>query len=150
MFVVYDVFSGSRSGNVWTAGGAGQHGSTATPDGTGEQSWAWSAYNGYTTAQCTSQSQYCLSADVVDFSHEVAEWLDDPPGNTNAPCQNRQSYLEVADPLDTQPYYTYPGTNGFTYHTQDVAFLPYFGESTSVTYGQYVTFQGENIPYCGD
>lgn len=149
MFVASDVFEGLKQGSFWSAGGAGEHGSTATPDGVGEQTWAWAAYNGYTTAQCTASAQYCTWADTVDFSHEIAEWADDPSGNTPAPCQNRHSFLEVADSLDTQPYYTYPGTNGFTYHVQDVTFLPYFGASTSMSYGQQVTFQGENIPYCG-
>ncbi len=91
-----------------------------------------------------------MFADTVDFSHEVAEWVDDPSGKTNAPCDNRSGKLEVADPVDgAPPYYTYPGTNGFTYHTQDAVFLPYFGASASLSYGGQTTFQGQNIPHCG-
>jgi len=76
--------------------------------------------------------------DVMALGHEVAVWLDDPLiANSTPPwgnvgqvsgCQNN---LEVGDPL-TGTVFTETGPhNHFTYHLQDLAFLPWFAEAAS-------------------
>jgi hypothetical protein len=115
---------------------------TLTPDGQGFQTWLWATYNGYDASSCGGQT--CFFQDVVDFSHEVAEWADDPFGHTTAPCNSNGSVLEVGDPLliyDQAAYGTYTGTNGFPYHLQDLAFLSYFGEDTSDVYNNHSPFR---------
>jgi hypothetical protein len=80
------------------------------------------------------------------LSHEIGEWADDPFGHTPAPCGG---YLEVADPLNNYPYTPYT-IGGFTYHAVDLAFLPWFGAPTSMSYGGQLTFQNENLAVCED
>ncbi len=91
----------------------------------------------------------------VAFSHEVAEWADDPFGHTTAPCNSNGNVLEVGDPLliyDQAAYGTYTGTNGFPYHLQDLAFLSYFGEDTSDVYNNQLSVQNTTynppLQYC--
>ena len=72
--------------------------------------------------------------DTEGASHEIAEWMNDPLGNNPTPawgnvgqdvgtCQNN---LEVGDPLSglEAPRISMP--NGFTYHTQELAFFSWF------------------------
>ncbi len=144
MIVLYDVFFGLYTNNVWQPNGSGGH--LATPVNIGGelqvQTWLWAAYN---DGMCSPV--LCEFQDVDDFSHEVGEWADDPFGDTPAPC----GILEVGDPLlpfGTSAYYTYPGTNGFNYHLQDLVFLPYFGAAPATSYKNRFTFQGEQVS-CG-
>ncbi|MDE2561593.1 MAG: hypothetical protein KGL48_05030 [Sphingomonadales bacterium] len=82
--------------------------------------------------------------DIAIWSHEITEWLDDPfvqasvsgggadsltpawghVGQVSA-CQNN---LEVGDPLSGTEFALPPdpGTGGFTYHMQDLAFYDWF------------------------
>ncbi|MBI3678067.1 MAG: hypothetical protein HY243_15770 [Proteobacteria bacterium] len=79
--------------------------------------------------------------DIVVWSHELAEWLDDPfvqasvPGGGNddltpawghvgqvSGCQNN---LENADPLSGTEF-ALSGAGGFVYHFQDIAFEDWF------------------------
>jgi hypothetical protein len=84
-----------------------------------------------------------FSQDVSALSHEVGEWADDPlvvntNGNTVA-C----GILEVGDPEEVDANFgdfSYT-LGGFTYHLQDLTFLPYFGAPTSTSVGGSLTFQ---------
>ncbi len=78
--------------------------------------------------------------DVMALGHEVAEWLDDPLTTNPTPAWGNvgqvasgfcQSNLEVGDPL-TGTVFTETGLhNHFTYHLQDLAFVPWFAEASS-------------------
>lgn len=82
-------------------------------------------------------------AGTAALGHEIAEWLNDPVGDTLAPawqdpafphiCDN--SYLEVGDPLENISHGFGVSLNGRTYQFPEVAFLPWFAgdhHSTSV------------------
>jgi hypothetical protein len=94
-----------------------------------------------------------FSQDVSALSHEVGEWMDDPFVNNPVPqvgsCRN--TILEVGDPIEDNPDfgdYAY-SLNGFTYHLQDLALVPYFGAGMT-TFGNRYTFQGENLTTCNN
>jgi hypothetical protein len=154
MFVMYDVFLGTYAPVVgWQAQGAGEHYSTLTQDGGALFTWLYATYNDATS--CPNSSP-CRFADVDDFSHETAEWADDP-FNSKAPCSDGNSILEVGDPVigyQTAAYYSYPAANGYTYHLQDLVYLSYFGKDASKEYGQQLTFQGTSynppLTYCSN
>jgi hypothetical protein len=73
--------------------------------------------------------------DIHALSHEVGEWMDDPFGNNIVPswgnvgqvsgCQNN---LEDGDPV-TGVAFTVT-TVGFTYHPEDLVFLPWFSRQS--------------------
>jgi len=93
-----------------------------------------------------------FSQDISALSHEAGEWVDDPltvnyNGN-NTPC----GILEVGDPLENEPNYgDYAYTlNNFTYHMQDLAFLPYFGAPRTTSVNSWFTFQDENVSVCSN
>jgi hypothetical protein len=80
-------------------------------------------------------------ADVISISHEIAEWMNDPFVNNIVPtwtdpngdggCQN---LLEVGDPVEGLPNPAFPVTiDGFTYHPQTVALLPWFSRPAKNT-----------------
>lgn len=84
--------------------------------------------------------------DIHALSHEVGEWMDDPFGNNIVPawgnvgqvsgCQNN---LEVGDPV-TGIAFTVT-LNGFTYHPEDLVFLPWFSrQSPSSSVNGWFTF----------
>jgi hypothetical protein len=87
--------------------------------------------------------------DVVALGHEVAEWLDDPFVNNNTPPWGNigqvvgcQGNLEVGDPLSGTEV-SEVGSNGFTYHVQDLAFVPWFAEAqTSFSVNGWFSFFG--------
>ncbi|HEY6321669.1 MAG TPA: hypothetical protein VJA16_08950 [Thermoanaerobaculia bacterium] len=73
------------------------------------------------------------TTDITAFSHELAEWYDDPfvnnatppwglSGILNAGCY---SNLEVGDPL-TGRVLEVAMPNGLTYHPQELAFFSWF------------------------
>jgi hypothetical protein len=84
--------------------------------------------------------QDCWNQDVESFSHEAAEWADDPFGQNPQPCGE---HLDVADPLSgfLFHYYTHQGANGLPYTLQDLVFLPYFGAPAGTSYNGQTTFQ---------
>lgn len=91
-----------------------------------------------------------FAQDISALSHEIGEWMDDPltvnyNGN-NTPC----GILENGDPLENNPNYgDYPYTlNGFQYHLQDLATLPYFGAPANTSVNGWFTFQGESLSVC--
>ena len=70
--------------------------------------------------------------DVAILSHEVGEWLSDPGDFNLAPAWGHigqesgcSQYLEVGDPL-TGTTFAVAGSNGFTYHVQELAFFSWF------------------------
>jgi hypothetical protein len=73
------------------------------------------------------------------MSHEVGEWVNDPYGNNPTPawghtgqvpgCQNN---LEVGDPLSGTDAPRIFGSNGFTYHLQELAFFSWFFQTPSI------------------
>jgi len=73
--------------------------------------------------------------DIHALSHEVGEWMDDPLGDNIVPawgnvgqvsgCQNN---LEDGDPV-TGIAFTVT-LNGFTYHPEDLVFLPWFSRQS--------------------
>jgi hypothetical protein len=93
------------------------------------------------------QTSGVFSEDVAAFSHELGEWLDDYTTNNNSPC----GIYEVGDPLEGEANYgTYPytGTNGFTYHLQDLVTPPYFGAPPALSLGGTETFVGQTLKVC--
>jgi hypothetical protein len=85
-----------------------------------------------------------LLADISTLNHEVGEWYDDPFVNNPAPlwafppsnvvCGDNP-FLEVGDPQGNGPeFFLFPTVavplNGYTYHLQDLAMLPWFARET--------------------
>ena len=80
----------------------------------------------------TTGGAFGKNQDIMDLSHEIAEWMDDPTtANPTPPWGNVgqvqglcQSYLEVGDPLTGTAFPI--ATPFFTYHVQDFAFKSWF------------------------
>ena len=73
------------------------------------------------------------SLDTEGPSHEVAEWMNDPLGSNPTPAWGHvgqvsgcQGNLEVGDPLSGLEAPRIAMPNGFTYHTQELAFFSWF------------------------
>lgn len=97
--------------------------------------------------------------DTGAWSHEVAEWVNDPVGLNPTPAWGHtgqvpgcQSNLEVGDPLTGTAFPAVTMRNGFTYHLQELAFFSWFlgGESLGVNgwYSDNGTFQTDAGPVC--
>ena len=81
--------------------------------------------------------------DIDALSHEDAEWTDDPLVLTNinvtpawgnvGQVSGCQTDLEVGDPLTGNAITVTNPTNHFTYHPQDLTFVPWFAQGTSST-----------------
>ena len=86
----------------------------------------------YAVAEFDTSDRFGTTADVAAFSHEIAEWMDDPLGNNPTPPWGNigevtgcQSDLEVGDPLaGTDIAITM--SNNYKYHVQELAFLSWF------------------------
>jgi hypothetical protein len=89
------------------------------------------------------------------LGHEIAEWLNDPAGDTFVPAWQDpafphlcdSAFLEVGDPLEYISRGFGVSLNGRTYQFPEVAFLPWFAgdhHSTSVNgwYSSLNTFSG--------
>jgi hypothetical protein len=88
-----------------------------------------------------------FAQDVSALSHEVGEWLLDPFTVNNSPC----GVLENGDPLENEPNfgdYPYVLHGTFTYHLQDLVFMPYFGAPASTSVLNRSTFQGTALTVC--
>jgi len=97
--------------------------------------------------------------DTSIMAHEVGEWMDDPFGNNPTPawghtgqvsgCQNN---LEVGDPLTGTNIPSVTGSNGFTYHLQELAFFSWFYGAPSIAVNNWFsdnnTFTGDAGPVC--
>jgi hypothetical protein len=98
------------------------------------------------------QSIFTYGGDIVTLSHEMGEATDDPFINNFTPNWNNpqspgacSNLLEVGDPVSDVGI-TPILLNGYTYHPEDLTFLPWFAlqtPSTSVngwyTFGNYYT-----------
>jgi hypothetical protein len=91
--------------------------------------------------------------DIHALSHELGEWLDDPFLRNFIPAWGAVGQeggcafsLETGDPVTG---IAFPVTmNGFTYHPEDLVFLPWFSRqtpSTSVN-GQYTFLNSLDSP----
>lgn len=95
--------------------------------------------------------------DIVVWTHELAEWMNDPFAQASVPgggsddltppwghvgqvsgCSNN---LEVGDPLSGTEF-ALPGAGGFQYHTQDLAFVDWFYRTPARGTGRKYSFQG--------
>jgi hypothetical protein len=87
-----------------------------------------------------------FSQDVSALSHEIGEWVLDPFTNNNSPC----GILENGDPLEGEVNYgDYPySIGGFTYHLQDLVYVPYFGAPATTSVSSQFTFQGTHLTVC--
>jgi hypothetical protein len=119
-----------------TADALGYHDAFLVPDGRGGQrvqTLMWTSW--LDIAQVGP-----LLADVSTLNHEVAEWLDDPFIDNEAPlwafppfntsCGDNP-FVEVGDPQGNGPDFDLFPTveiplRGFTYHLQDIATLQWF------------------------
>jgi hypothetical protein len=130
LFVSYNTFE--------TSGGSccilGYHSATAS-----NHTYAVAAYSDPNIFSAPIQ-------DIHALSHEIGEWMDDPFGNNIVPawghvgqvsgCQNN---LENGDPV-TGIAFTL-ALNGFTYHPEDLVFLPWFSrQAPSSSVNQWYTF----------
>jgi hypothetical protein len=123
-----------------TADALGYHDAFLVPDGHGGQrmqTLMWSSW--LDVAQVGP-----LLADISTLNHEVAEWLDDPFVNNEAPlwafppfnttCGDIP-FVEVGDPQGNGPDFDLFPTvpvqlNGYEYHLQDIALLQWFTRET--------------------
>ena len=94
-----------------------------------------------------------FSQDVSALTHEVGEWMDDPltNGGNNSPC----GLLENGDPLENgQPGHPYGDwnytLNGFIYHQQDLATLPYFGAPIATSVNGWLSFHNAALSVCSN
>lgn len=123
---------------------------SAFGDSKGTQTYAVGSY--------TDSGIFAGEDDVVIWSHEMAEWLDDPFVQASVPgggvddltpawgdsgqvsgCQNN---LENGDPLTGVAEFSIVGAGGYTYHFQDLAFHDWFYRTKSTGTGGKFSFQG--------
>jgi hypothetical protein len=122
-------------------------------------------YHNYNGTQTYAHFTYvgkagAFAEDVDALSHEVGEWIDDPLGeNTDVPllCAedgNQSQILEVGDPEEVDAGYgAFPYTlGGFTYHLQDLTYLPYFGAPVKTSVDDALTFHDNpfNLTVCSN
>ncbi len=91
----------------------------------------------YAVAGFLDSGVFTNVGDVLPLGHEVAEWMDDPFVNNATPpwghsgqVSGCQSNLEVGDALSGITFFD-ESLNGFTYHVQDLTFVPWFAEAAS-------------------
>jgi hypothetical protein len=94
--------------------------------------------------------------DVSILSHEIAEWLNDPGGfNLVPPWGNIgevtgcKRYLEVGDPLTRTDLPPVTGTNGFSYHLQELAYFSWFFRTASIGPGGKFSDNGTLVTDAG-
>jgi hypothetical protein len=129
----------------------GYHDAFMVPDGHGGQrvqTLMWSSW-------LDPNQVGTLLGDVSTLNHEVGEWLNDPYIDNGAPqwafppfntvC-GENPFVEVGDPQGNGPDYALFPTvavrlNGYTYHLQDLALLPWFTrQSPSPAYKGWYAF----------
>jgi hypothetical protein len=128
IILVYDTFLYQHSlGNCCVLG---YHGTFSSVNGNGNQQIQTFAFAAWPDPNIFPPGW----ADVLPLSHEVSEWMNDPfihnfvppwqfPGIPGS-CQGN---LETGDPLEVLPNPDFPvAINGFTYHPQTEAILPWF------------------------
>jgi hypothetical protein len=128
LFLSYNTF--------WTSGGCCILGYHST-NNAGTQAYAVGAYSDPGIFSAAG------IRDIHALSHEIGEWMDDPliPSQNNVPAWGHvgqvsgcQGNLEVGDPVTGSAFtVTTGGTFPFTYHPEDLVFLPWFARITPST-----------------
>ncbi len=137
IFLTYDVYL-TQGGSCCIGGYHSSEGSASNP-----QSYAHATYIDHSGT---------FAQDVSALSHEVGEWVDDPlvanPNGNQTPC----GILENGDPLEnTANYGDYAYTqNGFTYHLQDLATLPYFGAPAGTSANGWFSLHHAALGVCSN
>lgn len=101
----------------------------------------------YISAGFFDQGLFSYGGDIVFLSHEMGESTDDPfVNNIVPPWNNPQSpgtcsnLLEVGDPVSDLGIGVYV-VKGYSYHPEDLTFLPwFFGETPSTSVNGWYTF----------
>jgi hypothetical protein len=124
VFVTYNLYLTNGAPNVGNCCIGGYH-----------------SYNGVNTYMHFTYIAHTgqFSQDVSALSHETGEWVDDPFTNNNTPC----GALEIGDPEEGDANFgdfAY-SLGGFTYHLQDMTYLPYFGAPRSTSVNNQYSFQ---------
>lgn len=135
IFLTYDVYL-TQNGGCCIGGYHSATGSASNP-----QSYSHATYVDHAT----------FAQDVSALSHEVGEWVADPlvaNNGNNTPC----GILENGDPLEgTANFGDHPFTvNGFTYHLQDLAMMPYFGAPPSTSVNGWFSFENAALSVCSN
>lgn len=127
MFLLSNVVMGSSATDYFTCCTIGYHGATGLPIQT------------YLVGDFDSSTFFVEPIDVLYWSHEVAEWMNDPFVNNPVPAWGHvgqqpgcQTNLEVGDPLSGTQFPAVTMNNGFTYHPQELAFFSWFFGAPSV------------------
>jgi hypothetical protein len=137
IFLTYDVYL-TQGGSCCIGGYHSAEGNASNP-----QSYTQASYIDHSGT---------FAQDVSALSHEIGEWVDDPlvanPNGNQTPC----GILENGDPLENTPNYgDFPYTlGGFTYHLQDLVFLPYFGAPTSTSVHGWLSFHNASLGVCSN
>jgi hypothetical protein len=142
IFLTYDVILSEAESSGFFGG---FHSYEGTPPNA--KTWVYATY-------LDENSSGALD-DVLALSHEVGEWADDPFTDNQTACGTaHKNLLEVGDPL-VQPGYGQTGyggyivpLNGFSYHVQDLVFLPYFGAPITTSIAGQITFENEVLTVC--
>jgi len=77
--------------------------------------------------------------DIHALSHEIGEWMDDPlinntvPGWSGGQVSTCSTLLEVGDPVTGVGFPNGVTLNNYTYHPEDLVFLPWFSHTTPST-----------------
>jgi len=108
----------------------GYHGAFSSLNGDGNQQIQTFIFAAWTDSIIFSGGV----ADILPLSHEISEWMNDPfVHNFVPPWQfpgvpgSCQGNLETGDPIEVLAHSDFPVTiNGFTYHPQIEAILPWF------------------------
>jgi hypothetical protein len=127
LFLDYNTF--------WTSGGCCILGYHST-NNAGTQAYAVAAYSDPGIFNVPIQ-------DIHALSHEIGEWMDDPliPSTNIVPAWGHvgqvsgcQGNLETGDPVTGLAFtVSVGGTAPFTYHPEDLVFLPWFARITPST-----------------
>ncbi len=138
IFLTYDTLTVIGGGGGCGVSGAPTQGfHAATSNSANAQTYA---YFGYVDPGSG------IEPDVSILAHEVGEWADNPLVNNNStPCGGN---LEVGDPLIGDNYAYHSNNANFTYHVQDLVFLPYFGAPRDLSVNQWLSFQNEPTAVC--
>jgi hypothetical protein len=132
MFLLSNVVMASPVTNWFTCCTIGYHAWTGLPI----QTYAVADFD--SSGYFISPGNLAIN-DTGIWSHEVAEWMNDPFGNNPVPAWGHigqqpgcQTNLEVGDPLTGTAFPAVVMDNGFTYHLQELAFFSWFFGAPSI------------------
>jgi hypothetical protein len=108
----------------------------------------------YMSSAFFDQKVFSYGGDILTLSHEMGETMDDPFVSNIVPAWSNpqqpgtcSNLLEVGDPVSGLGIGTFT-LNGYTFHPEDLTFLPWFAEqapSTSVN-GWYTFGNNYSVP----